>query len=381
MARSLIAEVNGGASVDEVGLDAIEVSVDIDNLAAGAAVTPATDELIVAQSGTAKAVTALALLDAGPFGIHFGDGSDGDLVTSGNVSLLSDKYYDNLTVSNGDTISTNGFKIFAKSSFTLEPNAIVEYNGANGNTGETASGEDGAGGAEGGAANLTSGKTLSGNLHGGAGADGGTINFNGEDSDPGEILANGFTESTAGSAGGDGGAGQSGGNGGVGDAGGVVTITHPSGIRSLAMLESWRFWGGTTPYQIQKSAGSSGGGGGGGGNVGGFAGGGGGGGAGATGGSVFICARHIVNAGQIQANGGDGGDGGAGENDGSNIGGGGGGGAGGGGGIVAVIYQTLTGAGSIEADGGAAGAGGGVATAGDPGAAGTAGLTIILQGR
>ncbi len=37
---------------------------------------------------------------------YFGDGSDGDVTISSNTTLVSDRYYNNLTVNNGVTLNT-----------------------------------------------------------------------------------------------------------------------------------------------------------------------------------------------------------------------------------------------------------------------------------
>ena len=46
--------------------------------------------------------------------IDFGDGSDGDVTTSGNVNLARDMYYKNLTIDTGPSIYTRGYKIFVQ---------------------------------------------------------------------------------------------------------------------------------------------------------------------------------------------------------------------------------------------------------------------------
>ena len=48
----------------------------------------------------------------------YGQGTDGDVVISSNTTLTSDKYYNNLTVNNGITLLTNGYRIFIKGTLT-----------------------------------------------------------------------------------------------------------------------------------------------------------------------------------------------------------------------------------------------------------------------
>jgi len=53
----------------------------------------------------------------------FGNGADGNVIISTNQPISRDMYYNNLTVNNGITLFTNGFKIFVKG--TLENNGTV----------------------------------------------------------------------------------------------------------------------------------------------------------------------------------------------------------------------------------------------------------------
>ena len=53
----------------------------------------------------------------------FGNGADGNVIISTNQTISRDMYYNNLTVNNGITLFTNGFKIFVKG--TLENNGTV----------------------------------------------------------------------------------------------------------------------------------------------------------------------------------------------------------------------------------------------------------------
>lgn len=103
---------------------------------------------------------AVQTVAVGDFGqAIFGDGSDGDVVISSNTNLTRDMFYDDLTVNNGVTLSTKGYRIFC--SGTLTNNGTIENNGAAGTNGTA--GAKGAGGAAG----------VTGSLGGGgAGGDG-----------------------------------------------------------------------------------------------------------------------------------------------------------------------------------------------------------------
>jgi len=50
----------------------------------------------------------------------YGDGSDGDVVITGNpITLTSDMYYNNLTINSGAFLLTNGFRVFVKNTLTI----------------------------------------------------------------------------------------------------------------------------------------------------------------------------------------------------------------------------------------------------------------------
>ena len=63
----------------------------------------------------------------------FGDGSDGYFVTTGDVTLTSDKYYTNLTIQSGHTLFPNGYRIFCSGTLTL--NGTISRNGNAGTAG------------------------------------------------------------------------------------------------------------------------------------------------------------------------------------------------------------------------------------------------------
>ena len=62
----------------------------------------------------------------------FGDGDDGDVTTSGNVTLTRDMYYNNLTVATGHTITTDGFRVFVKEKLTINGTGKISANGGDG---------------------------------------------------------------------------------------------------------------------------------------------------------------------------------------------------------------------------------------------------------
>jgi len=179
-----------------------------------------------------------------------GDGSDGDVVISGDTTLTRSMFYNNLTVNNGYNLIGAGFLIFVKG--TCTNNGTIHNNGVTATT---------SGGAAGGAAGYF--------RAGGSG--GATVNGNGA--------------STTNSLGGAGGA--SGGTGG--------TVTAPTHLpRSVAMFLGSIFNSSGTPT---ANGGWSGGGGG---SASSGAGGGGG------GGVLGLIARILINNGTISCKGGSG---------------------------------------------------------------------------
>lgn len=310
----------------------------------------------------------------------FGDGDDGNLTTSGNVTLTSDVYYDSLTVSTGDTITTAGYRIFVKDTLTVD--GTIEHNGNTGTDGTDASGGTfGAGGA--------GGAALSAGFFNAA-EDGKTGGTGGTPDNAGTAGTNGDGTTTslgvAGSDAGDGGTGGTAGNSRAGGTGGAATAPS-NNIRSLSELIVFRDYSPTSPTKINGSAGSGSGGGGGGGTVIGApssqtGAGGGGAGSGSPGGTMIIAAAKIVvsASGTISCTGGTGGAGGDGGNAQTGVGnrnggGGGGGGAGGSGGIMMLVYKSLANSGTIGVTGGTGGTGGASGASGDSGTAGDAGTS------
>lgn len=196
----------------------------------------------------------------------YGDGSDGAYVaTAGTTTLSRDLVCETFTVGDGDIVVTNGYRIFATQSITIE-GALLNF-GFDGDASESGGGT-GAGGA-GGAAG-----TLGG---GGNGGDGGSGGVNpGADGDPGDPAANGS-----------GGDGSAGGNSNFASAGAGGLATPP--VASLGAISSPpSVWG----RMLDGSQWSGGGGGGGGGakNDVGLKGAGGGGG----GGCIFLAAPSVT---------------------------------------------------------------------------------------
>ena len=70
----------------------------------------------------------------------FGDGSDGDVTTSGNTTLSRDFYYDDLTINPGVTLNPGGFRIFVAGTLTLGNGAAIARNGNNGSGGAPGAG-------------------------------------------------------------------------------------------------------------------------------------------------------------------------------------------------------------------------------------------------
>jgi hypothetical protein len=309
----------------------------------------------------------------------FGNGSDGDVTISANTSLTRDMYYNNLTVDATKILDAAGYRIFVKE--TLTNNGTIQRTpNTGGNGGAGASGPSSStGGAAGTGASILADANLAGGIAGVAGGQGGagiTADANGNNGNNGSNgtgIANGVGtdggDGVDGSDGGDAGV-RTGGVGGTGGTGGTVTtkqypFAFPECVQMLNIVA------GASPSQHDSSGDAAGSGGGGSGaRVAGSSGysgaGGGGAGSGSSGGVVVVCARTILNTGDIIAPGGAGGDGGDGADasdtgaplfNSVNSGGGGGGGSkGGNGGVLTVLYNKLTNSGTIGAPGGDAGA-------------------------
>ena len=291
---------------------------------------------------------------------YFGDGSDGTLTTS--MTFSRDMYFTDVTLSTGDIVITNGYRMFVRGTLdlTTADAGAIRIQGKNGND-----------------ANLTTigttvlvsqSRTIGGGI-GNGGAGGAANGGNGGNGGVSNIVQLGGN-SRVGGAGGAGGA--------AGGAGGAVTssplLTFSRRLFSIEMLFGNNLMIG----------GQGGGGGGGGGSATSGAGG-----SGATGGgTMFISANRINRSGTtavgaISTKGGNGGNGGnatAGANRG-----GGGGGSGGGGGFVYIAYGTLLGSTATDAidvsggNGGTGGAGTNGGTGGTGGGAAGAGQVYLLN--
>ena len=101
----------------------------------------------------------------------YGDGSDGNVVLTGNTTLTRDMFYRNLEIRPGVTLNTGGYRVFVRENLTGE--GTIARNGANGNNGsDGASQTGGAGGAApSGLADGTVKGSVAGSA-GGAGVDG-----------------------------------------------------------------------------------------------------------------------------------------------------------------------------------------------------------------
>ena len=265
----------------------------------------------------------------------YGDGSDGSATISGTTTLTRDMFYTTLTVQNGGVLNTANFRVFCRTSCTVDAGGAIRCDGGNG-TDSTRWGGSAAG----------TGSTYYGLSSLGASASSGASNG---------AAGGNLSSCLGGSGGAGGGAGAY-----TGGAGGAATapVASLGGFRSLiqALQSKALSYGGTT----QLTAGCGGGSGATNTQVGG--------GGGAGGGILVLAAKAITNNGIISA------DGGRGSNN-SALANSGGGGGGGGGGIVFAIFDTYTGT-DPTAAGGAAGthaAGGGT-----DGSAGSAGTVIKL---
>lgn len=373
--------VDGGVSVDEIhigGNDATSAHIDTDgNFWTGADESSfSTAPASISNAGLAKfkniqiggATLQYQITNAGI--LSFGDGSDGDHTTTGNESLTSDMYYDNLTVATGHTIDPAGYRIFCKTSLTLAGTGKIARNGNNGSNG--GSGTGGAGGAA----------LADGYLKGSA--VGGTGGFLVGGVGPTAAVAAAAVSNSIGSSGGSGGnggtgasAGESGASGGGASASNVKLIAN----WHLATLLDVSSTGSTVKF---NNSGSGGGGGYGQQGTGNGNSTGGGGGGGSAGGLIAIYAKSLTigASASITATGGNGGNGADGGNGGANGGqGGGGGGGGGAGGVLVLVYNELTNSGTLSAaagTGGTAGNGGTGTPAGGNGTAGSNGSAGVI---
>jgi len=249
-------------------------------------------------------------------GGFFPNGNGGDFIISSNTTLTSDVYCDNYTINSGSTVTSAGYRVFAKVKF--ENNGVFERDGndATGTAATTAlvvgtTGAAGAGGAGGTAAGSTGGASAT-------------------------------------ALGGLGGAGGLGSGGAGGLAGTQTLVTVANGGVDVA-------WVYDQAVKVRDLANTviTGGAGGGGGGGDGTAGGAGGGGAGI----ICIVAKTITGTGVIRAQGGDGFQPVAGNR---------GGGGGGGGGVVVLISEndtTATGL-TVSVVGGAGASGAGTGASG-----------------
>ena len=354
------------------------------------------DEILV---GIAISATKLLILKEEQGIEMFGDGSDGDVTISSNITLTRDMYYRNLTIDNGYTLNTGGYLVFVKSTLTV--NGTIGRNGNNGGAGGTGNKGGWSSGAAVGAAGAAGAALADGSLKGtpagGAGAlgkGGGvwtTISATGNNGVAGNNETKGTvdTNGKAGSAGGNVIAIAGNGTGGTGASGGVTTQSKRS-IRNIVDATIMEEAGTKIGSAASSGGGGSGAGGGGGSQTtSGYGGSSGGGGGGATsGGSATIFAKEIIvsASGIISCKGGAGGAGGAGGDsywitnetgDYSAGAGGSGGGGGGNGGNLVIVYKALSNSGSISVAGGAGGVGGAGGNGYDVnhGSSGTAGIT------
>jgi hypothetical protein len=185
----------------------------------------------------------------------FSDGSDGDVTITASTTLTRDMSYNNLTVADGVTLRSNGFRIFVKNTLTLGTNAVIDNSGSPGGTpaggsgapsgtlggggrGGNGGGFIGGGGGGGGGCILIFARTISWGAgsrivaRGGRGGDGGPSGLLGNGL-PGDSLPYGI--------------GGAGGGGGVtlesgGGAGGATNTTLRSVVQSSIVAVTW-FYG------------------------------------------------------------------------------------------------------------------------------------------
>jgi hypothetical protein len=303
----------------------------------------------------------------------FGDGSDGDVTISTQVTLARDMFYNNLTLGAGGRLFTRGLRVFVAGTLDVTA-AQANYITHNATYNSAAFGSN----ASFATAGAAGGSNEEGPLQGSSGTVGGT-----GVSSPIAGFAGGSIANTtnvfpvAAYSGGTGGAGTSG-TGGAGAGGTQTSPTITFGAR-----RAWVDWTPLAAGKLLTSAGGTGGGSGGG-FSGGISGGGGGGGASPNGIAIYA---NVINRGSgtgtafINMVGGAGGNGAAAS--GAAGAGHGGGGAGGQGGFIYIVYGTLTGtskAGAIKTTGGTGGNGAATATGGAGGSSGAVLLVNLSAG-
>lgn len=163
----------------------------------------------------------------------FGDGSDGDVTISSDTTLTRDMCYDDLTVESPAVLTTNGFRIYAKGSVTIESGATVRHNGSDGVVGGGAGAASGSlqGGGDGGGFSPESTVASLGGDGGDDGGSGGTANP--APADYGGLrgvfqLLSGLYLNQDDNASVSGGAGGASGSGGGAGGGGVILIATPT---------------------------------------------------------------------------------------------------------------------------------------------------------
>ena len=321
-------------------------------------VAPGTSGNVMISNGTDWVSSALTSATSS----LFGNGADGSVTYDGSTTILGvapsgsaytlnrDIYCVDLTVNNGVTINTAGYRIYVRGTLTVNATAIIQNNGGNGGNGGNASASTG--GTAGSAGAAPSAVTVPAGSAGVAGSIGGVVNAVGIAGNAGGAKSN--SVGVSGAAGGAGGTATGNGTAAGGSAGAAGTATASSttiknyGNASVLLDMSGVYTG---------SAGSGSGGSGAASNAsGGNNAGGGSGGSGGSGGFVFIFAFTLAGTGTIKAIGGNGGNGGnAFAGTGNSGAGGGGTGAGGAGGIILIFTTTSANPYTLTVTGGTAG--------------------------
>ncbi len=272
-------------------------------------------------------------LPSGLTAAQFGDGSDGDVTISSNTTLTSNKFYRNLTINSGVTLTVDGYGIWVSGTLTL--NGTISAKGGDAGIGQ------------GYQPGVAAGSYLR-PMSNGAGA--GASGINGGEA--GGSIPGGSNRS--------GGAGGTGGNGSSNNGGAAASVTQVDTTTYRMGL-----FAGNTQAQNGGNRIGGGTGGGAGGWQSGVAHGGGGGGGGDV---IVLITRHVTGSGTVTAAGGNGA-----ANPGGNTGGGGGG----GGGMVVFVCADASHSLTITVAGGTGGVGSGTGTAG---AAGANGIKIEVLG-
>jgi hypothetical protein len=114
---------------DETSNFAVDVSGTIRVSSASGA-----NKMVVVDASGVLSSQSMSGADASGTGIVglFGDGYLGDYTLSSEISLISDRSYNNLTINSGGIINTNGYVLRVRGTLTINSGGYIRCNGGNG---------------------------------------------------------------------------------------------------------------------------------------------------------------------------------------------------------------------------------------------------------